>query len=186
MISSIATPATGEPRMTRGTSPHASAVDRPTDSSRRQISGTSSMRIQCSWMFWRSEMSAVSRANSVEMVAIGAQLLERQPATVGADAHHEVLVLELLGLERRGLAAVDPGLALRVQAPPAHATGEVLARDRGEALLAVDGLDALTHVETVVLLLQHLVGVERSAAVDGPLTLGLGRCGRDGRHGGPV
>ena len=70
MISLAAMPATGEPRMTRGVSPQASAVVRPTASRRRQISGTSSTRIQCSWMFWRSEMSAVSRANSVEMVAM--------------------------------------------------------------------------------------------------------------------
>ena len=67
MISLAAMPATGEPRMTRGVSPHASVVDRPTDSSRRQISGTSSTRTQCTWMFWRSLMSAVSRANSVLM-----------------------------------------------------------------------------------------------------------------------
>ena len=61
MISSAAIPATGEPRTTRGVSPQASVVDRPTDSSSRQISGMSSIRIQCSWMFWRSVMSAVSR-----------------------------------------------------------------------------------------------------------------------------
>ena len=56
--------------MTRGVSPHASVVDRPTASSRRQISGTSSIRIQCSWTFCRSVTSAVSRANSVETCAI--------------------------------------------------------------------------------------------------------------------
>ncbi len=70
MISSAAMPATGDPSTTRGTSPQASVVDRPTDSRRRQISGTSSTRIQCSWMFCRSEMSAVSRPNSVEMPAM--------------------------------------------------------------------------------------------------------------------
>ena len=64
MISSAAMPATGEPRMTRGQSPQASVVDSPTASSRRQISGTSSTRIQCSWTFCRSVMSAVSRAKS--------------------------------------------------------------------------------------------------------------------------
>ena len=56
--------------MTRGVSPQASVVSRPTASSRRQISGTSSMRIQCSWMFCRSVTSATSRPNSVAMVAI--------------------------------------------------------------------------------------------------------------------
>ena len=75
MISSAATPATGEPRMTRGVSPQASCVVRPTASSRRQISGTSSMRIQCSWMFCRSVMSAVPRPNSTETCGDHAQLL---------------------------------------------------------------------------------------------------------------
>ena len=55
--------------MTRGQSPQASVVLRPTASRRRQISGTSSMRIQCSWMFCRSLTSATSRPNSVEMPA---------------------------------------------------------------------------------------------------------------------
>ena len=63
MISSSAMPATGEPRMTRGVSPQASVVDRPTASTACQISGTSSMRIQCNWMFCRSVRSAVPRAN---------------------------------------------------------------------------------------------------------------------------
>ena len=61
-ISSLATPATGEPRMTRGTSPQASVVLRPTPSRIFQIAGTSSIRIQCSWMFCRSVTSAVPRA----------------------------------------------------------------------------------------------------------------------------
>ena len=65
MISSAAMPATGEPRMTRGVSPQASVVINPTASSRSQIAGTSSMRIQWSWMFCRSVMSAVSRAKSL-------------------------------------------------------------------------------------------------------------------------
>ena len=69
-ISSFAMPASGLPRMTRGVSPQASVVWRPTASSRRQISGTSSTRIQWSWMFWRSLMSAVPRANSCAMSAI--------------------------------------------------------------------------------------------------------------------
>ena len=68
-------PATGEPRITRGVSPQASVVDSPTASSRRQISGTSSIRIQCSWMFCRSVTSAVSRANSVEISRDDPQLL---------------------------------------------------------------------------------------------------------------
>ena len=42
-------------------------VCRPTAASRSQISGTSSIWIQWYWTFSRSEMSAVSRANSVEI-----------------------------------------------------------------------------------------------------------------------
>ena len=56
--------------MTRGVSPQASVVDSPTASRRRQISGTSSIAIQCNWMFCRSVTSAVSRANSVEISPI--------------------------------------------------------------------------------------------------------------------
>jgi hypothetical protein len=37
--------------MFRGVSPHASVVDSPTASSFSQMAGTSSMRIQWSWMF---------------------------------------------------------------------------------------------------------------------------------------
>ncbi len=62
MISSAAIPATGLEITTRGTSPQASVVYSPTASSCCQIAGTSSIRIQCSWMFCRSVMSAVSRA----------------------------------------------------------------------------------------------------------------------------
>ena len=60
--SSAAMPATGEPRMTRGVSPHASVVRMPSLSSRCQIAGMSTMSIQWYWMFCRSVMSAVSRA----------------------------------------------------------------------------------------------------------------------------
>ena len=63
-ISSAAMPASGLPSTTRGVSPQASVVCRPTASSRRQISGTSSTRIQWYWMFCRSLMSAVPRAKS--------------------------------------------------------------------------------------------------------------------------
>ena len=65
-ISSRESPASGEPWMPRGQSPQASVVVRPTASRRRQISGTSSMRIQWYCTFSRSPMSAESRANSVE------------------------------------------------------------------------------------------------------------------------
>ncbi len=53
--------------ITRGQSPQASVVESPTASSFSQIAGTSSMRIQCSWTFCRSVMSAVPRAYSSEI-----------------------------------------------------------------------------------------------------------------------
>ena len=64
MISSAAMPATGLTRKPRGVSPQASVVLSPTAASRVQISGRSSTRSQWNWMFCRSVMSAVSRANS--------------------------------------------------------------------------------------------------------------------------
>ena len=143
MISSAAMPASGLPRMTRGVSPQASVVCSPTASRRRQISGTSSTRIQWYWMFWRSLMSAVPRANSVEMSARTRSWRQGQGAAVEADPQHEVLVGELGVVELGGAAAVDARLALGVQAPPAEPAAEVLRRDGGEALPGVDLLDAL-------------------------------------------
>ena len=58
-------------------------------------------------MFCRSVMSAVPRAYSVETSPEGAQLLRAEQGAVGADPHHEVLVVELVRLERGGLAAVE-------------------------------------------------------------------------------
>ena len=68
MISSLAMPATGEPRKAAGESPHASRLVSPAASRRSQIAGTSSIRIQWYWMFSRSVMSAVSRAKSMPML----------------------------------------------------------------------------------------------------------------------
>ena len=69
MISSAQMPATGQPRMLRGTSPQAWRLDRPAPSSRSQICGTSSIRIQWNWTFCRSVMSARSRPYSLAMPA---------------------------------------------------------------------------------------------------------------------
>ena len=62
-------PASGLARKPRGVSPQASVVMSPTASRRSQIWGMSSTRIQWYWMFWRSEMSAVPRANCSERSA---------------------------------------------------------------------------------------------------------------------
>ncbi len=55
--------------MLRGTSPQAWMEDRPTSSSRAQMSGTSSIRIQWYWTFCRSVMSARSRPYSLAISA---------------------------------------------------------------------------------------------------------------------
>ena len=169
--------------MTRGQSPQASVVDRPTASSRRQISGTSSMRIQWNWTFCRSVRSAVSRANSTRDLADDPQLLGGQGAAVDPDPQHEVLVVQLLRLQGGGLAAVDPGLALGVEAPPAEPAAQVAGVDGGEAAVGVDVLDPGPDVERVVVLLGLLVRVERLAVAERPLTLAAA-CGRRGARAG--
>ena len=80
----------------------------------------------------------------------GAQLREVELAAVDADAQHEVFVFELVRLEDRGAAAVDAGLALRVEAEPAEPATKVLRVDAGEAALRVDVLDPQPRVEPVV------------------------------------
>src|SRR5690606_25738446 len=115
-----------------------------------------------------------------------AQLLGRQGPAVDADPEHEVPVLELVRLERRRLAAVDPGLALRVQPPPAEAPVQVVAGDGVEAVARVDRLDALADGQAAVLLLPLLVRVERLGAVDLPLPVRSGGpCGAGGRVRAP-
>ena len=104
-------------------------------------------------------------------VGDGTQLLEVELSAVDAHSHHEVLGVELFGLEGRGLAAVDAFLALRVEAPPAEATAQVSAVDRGEAAVRVDVLDTGADVERVVVLLGLLVGVQRLAVAQRPLAL---------------
>ena len=61
-------------------------------------------------------------------LADDAQLLGGERAAVDPDAQHEVLVFELVRLKGGGLAAVDPGLALGVEAPPAEPAVQVLCR----------------------------------------------------------
>ena len=124
-----------------------------------------------------------------------AELGQGEGAAVEAGAEHEVLVGELGVVELGGASAVDPGLALGVEPPPAEPPTEVLGRDGGEALLAVDLLDPLPDREAALLLLPLLVGVERGLPVDGPLAVGAagargtqgpGRCVGRRRHvGGP-
>jgi len=60
------------------------------------------------------------------------QLLGAELATVDAHPQHEELVVELVWLEDRCLAAVDAGLALGVKPPPSHPAAQVGRIDRGE------------------------------------------------------
>ena len=105
------------------------------------------------------------------------QLLGGQGAAVDADPEHEVLVVELVRLERGGLAAVDAGLALGVEAVPAEASAQVARVDRGEAAVGVDVLDPRPHVQRVVVLLGLLVRVQRLAVAERPLALARGGAG---------
>jgi hypothetical protein len=98
------------------------------------------------------------------------QLLGREPAAVDPDAEHEVLVVQLVRLEHGRLAAVDPGAALGVEAPPPQPVGGV---DRREPGPGVDVLDAGPDVQPVVVLLEPLVGRERLEVAQGPLALAL-------------
>ena len=76
-----------------------------------------------------------------EVLADGAQRPHgggRQQLAVGAHAEHEELVVELLLLEHRGLAAVEARGALGVEAHPAEPATQVGRVDRGEPALGVD------------------------------------------------
>ena len=95
-------------------------------------------------------------------VGDGAQLVGVERPAVAADPQHEELRVELAGVEGGRLAAVDAGLALGVETPPAHPAAEVLTGDAGEPLLGVDLLDAGPDVEAVVGLLELLVAVQRA------------------------
>ena len=100
-----------------------------------------------------------------------AELVARQPAAVDADPHHEELVLELLGFGRARPLAGDALLALRVEAVPPHPRAEVLLADRAEPARREDPIDALAHVQAVVVLLDLLGRVERLVIAQPPLPL---------------
>ncbi len=99
------------------------------------------------------------------------QLVDGELPAGDADAHHEVAVVELLGLEQAGLAAADAGPALGVEAHPAHPAAQIGAVDRVEPGLGVDVEDPALHVQRIVVLLHPLVGVQRLAHAKRPLAL---------------
>jgi hypothetical protein len=102
-------------------------------------------------------------------VGDGAHLVEAERAPVAADAQHEVLVVEFLGRQARGAAAIDTGAALGVQTPPAHPAPQILGGDGREALFGIDLFDPGADVQSVVLGLELLVGVQRVALTQCPL-----------------
>ena len=175
LVASI--PATGQPSMLRGTSPQACSEDRPTSSSRSQITGH---------VFdpdpVELDVLPVGDVGDVAAVLLGdaadrAQLARAELAARNADPHHEVAVLDLLVFEHAGLAARDAWPALGVQAPPAEPAAQVGRVDRLEAGVGVPGDDPVPDVQAGVVLLESLGRVQRLEMVQGPLTLAALRCG---------
>ena len=124
-------------------------------------------------------MSAVSRPNSVEIWPI-----VRSAAADSAPPSQRTRIMKYLGFEQLGVVvagerAVVALFALRVQAPPAETTAQIAFVDAVEAVLGVDVLDALPHVERRAGLLHLFVGVERLTIAQRPLALSYG-ASRDG------
>jgi hypothetical protein len=101
------------------------------------------------------------------------ELLGCQCTAIDPYPEHEVFVVQLRGLQGRGLSAVDSRAPLRVKPVPAEAPPQVGRIDRREAALRVDVLDPLTDQEGIVVFLGLLVGVERLAVAQGPLAFAL-------------
>ena len=173
-----ATPATGlpsiDPRACRRTPRWSTGRPPP---ARRQIAGMSSTRIQCSWMFCRSVMSAVSRPNSLR----DARRSSRSWARSSWPPSMRTRSMKYSSSSSCGSSTAVrppsmPGLALGVEAPPAEPAAQVGGVDRGEAAVRVDVLDPGPDVERVVVLLGPLVGVERLAVAERPLALAARPC----------
>src|SRR5699024_367779 len=117
-------------------------------------------------------------------LADDAQLLAADQSAVEADAHHEVVILQLLGTERGGSHTVEPRAAVGIKTDPCEAGREVLLRDGVEALLRVGLANAVDDAEAGVFLLNLLVVVERSGAINEPLALRPGLTLRPRSGGG--
>ena len=152
----------------------------PTLSRRSQISGTFSISIQWYWMFCAVGDVGGAAGEVGADAAEGAQLGRVEQLTVAAHAEHEELVVELLLLEHRGLAAVEARGALGVEAHPAEPAAQVGGVDGGEAALGVDVQDPRADVERVVVLLGLLVLVQRLGVAERPLSLAALRAGSTG------
>ena len=171
MISSLATPATGEPRKGRGRvaaglhGVQAGGLEPLPD--RRDVLDPDPVVL---------DVLAVGDVGGVagEVDADRAERADgivREQRAVGADPHHEELVVELLLLEHRGLAAVEARSALRVEPHPPEPAAQVGRVDRGEAALGVGVEDPVADVERAVVLLGLLVLVQRLGVAERPLAL---------------
>src|SRR6185312_9526934 len=114
--------------------------------------------------------------------AYGAQRGRRQRTAVATHPHHEVSGFEQLGVVVAGEAAVVALLTLGVQAPPAEAAAQITLVDAVEAVLGVDGLDALAYVQGGAGLLHLFVRVQRLTIPQCPLALVTGLRGSGGGH----
>ena len=171
MISSLATPATGEPRNGRGRV--AARLEAAQPGGVEAVPDLGDVLDADPVVL---DVLAVGDVGGVagEVDADAAQRphgLGREQPAVGADPQHEVAVVELLLLEHRGLAAVDAGLALGVEPHPAEPAAQVGGVDRVEAALGVDVEDPGADVERVVVLLGLLVLVQRLGVAERPLAL---------------
>ena len=180
MISSAATPATGEPRNGPGRvaagleAGHPDVVEALPDL--RDVLDLDPVVLDVLAVGDVGGAAGEVGADAAE----GAQLGGVEQGAVAADAQHEELVVELLLLEHRGLAAVEARSALGVEAHPPEPAAQVGRVDRGEAALGVDVQDPGADVERVVVLLGLLVLVQRLGVAERPLslaTLGAGASG---------
>src|SRR5208282_5831352 len=95
--------------------------------------------------------------------------------SVDADPQHEVLVVELLGLQVAGFPAVNARPALGIQAEPAEAPAQVGRVDRVEAVLGVNVDNPVADVQPVVVLLELFVLVQRLTVAKCPLAVTAAR-----------
>ena len=124
----------------------------PMASSASTTSGNDSMVSQCSWIFWRTVMSARLRAYLRVSEPIVAQLAGGEDAVGDADAHHEVVGRQTLAAFAAGRA---DAIALGVDAPPFEVGRGPFGHDAGSAF-ASEGAHFIERLPRVLLALKAL------------------------------
>ena len=172
MISSAATPATGEPRNGRGESPQASMRGQPDGveplPDRRDVLDPDPVVL---------DVLAVGDVGGVagEVRADRCRARARRRRRAAAPSERTRIMKNSSSSSSSSSIAVlppsKPGRALGVEAHPAEPAAQVGGVDRGEAALGVDVEDPVADVERVVVLLGLLVLVQRLAVAERPLTL---------------